>query len=102
MDLQCKQCAARYFNTAEGKTSYGTHLDWHFRQNRKNKDKDRKIISRDWYVTEDVWMQEIDDVGGVEAKGIVCIPPRNNFALSSIRPISLTINYFYCFQIAND
>ncbi|KAI9327716.1 hypothetical protein DFJ73DRAFT_862977 [Zopfochytrium polystomum] len=39
----CKQCE---------------HMDWHFRQNRRAKEKDRKAVSRGWYLTEDSWLKE--------------------------------------------
>ncbi|OZJ05287.1 hypothetical protein BZG36_01956 [Bifiguratus adelaidae] len=54
--LQCKQCAMRYPKTAEGQQRMDAHLDWHFRQNRRLKDKGRRGISRAWFVTREDWI----------------------------------------------
>ncbi|CAJ0907263.1 3452_t:CDS:2, partial [Entrophospora sp. SA101] len=40
---QCKQCGIRY---AKDSKKIGIHLDWHFRQNRKMKEKAKKAQSR--------------------------------------------------------
>ncbi|KAJ3056207.1 mRNA 3' end processing factor, partial [Quaeritorhiza haematococci] len=34
------------------------HLDWHFRQNRRLKEKAKKAVSRDWFVSEEDWVSE--------------------------------------------
>ncbi|KAG9301109.1 hypothetical protein G9A89_012492 [Geosiphon pyriformis] len=54
--LQCKQCGFRYAKTEEGKSKMDTHLDWHFRQNRRMKDKAKKAQSRSWFVNEEDWI----------------------------------------------
>jgi pre-mRNA cleavage complex 2 protein Pcf11 len=59
-DLQCRQCGIRYVRSAEGKAKMDAHLDFHFRQNRRAKDKARKAISRDWYLDEEDWVKEKD------------------------------------------
>ncbi|KAJ3330945.1 hypothetical protein HDU76_004453 [Blyttiomyces sp. JEL0837] len=53
---QCAQCGARF--SGEHSPKLSAHLDWHFRQNRRAKDKARKAISRDWYLPEDDWVNE--------------------------------------------
>lgn len=39
------------------------HLDWHYRQNRRIKEKEKKTISRDWYLTVEDWVEdrEVDE-----------------------------------------
>ncbi|CAG8603750.1 418_t:CDS:10 [Ambispora leptoticha] len=54
--LQCKQCGFRYAKTEEGKAKMDAHLDWHFRQNRRMKDKAKTAQSRNWFVTEEDWI----------------------------------------------
>ncbi|GAB6025905.1 hypothetical protein CHUAL_011877 [Chamberlinius hualienensis] len=60
--LQCSSCGVRF--TAEQADKYATHLDWHFRQNRREKDSSRKALSRKWYYDVQNWVQfeEIEDV----------------------------------------
>ncbi|XP_023726938.1 pre-mRNA cleavage complex 2 protein Pcf11-like [Cryptotermes secundus] len=36
---------------------YRQHLDWHFRQNRRDKDNTRKAQSREWYYAASDWIQ---------------------------------------------
>lgn len=45
--LQCSSCGQRFPDDA--RQQYSEHLDWHFRQNRKEKDGDRKVSSRTWF-----------------------------------------------------
>ena len=54
MKLQCQQCGFRYHDTPEGHKKMSTHLDWHFRQNRKGKEKTKTTHSRDWFLSETV------------------------------------------------
>ncbi|CAG8514370.1 1235_t:CDS:10 [Ambispora gerdemannii] len=54
--LQCKQCGFRYAKTGEGKAKMDAHLDWHFRQNRRMKDKAKTAQSRNWFVIEEDWV----------------------------------------------
>jgi hypothetical protein len=58
IELQCKQCAIRFPSENDGKAVLQSHLDWHFRQNRRQKDKTKKTISRDWYLTISDWILE--------------------------------------------
>lgn len=43
---------------------YSQHLDWHFRQNRRDKDSARHAHSRKWYYDVSDWIQfeEIEDL----------------------------------------
>ncbi|KAI0979535.1 hypothetical protein GJ496_000706 [Pomphorhynchus laevis] len=60
---QCPQCGLRFGN--ELKSQYQTHLDWHFRWNRKEKDVilGGRTMHREWYYSLDVWLkiEEIRD-----------------------------------------
>ncbi|KAI8918472.1 hypothetical protein DFJ77DRAFT_295563 [Powellomyces hirtus] len=58
LDLQCRQCGTRYPRNETGRAKMDLHLDWHFRQNRRAKEKAKKAISRDWFVNEDEWVAE--------------------------------------------
>ncbi|KAJ3279278.1 hypothetical protein HK104_001590 [Borealophlyctis nickersoniae] len=58
LDLQCKQCGTRYVRSPEGKSKMDAHLDWHFRQNRRAKEKGKKAVSREWMVGEEEWVKE--------------------------------------------
>ena len=44
---QCSSCGERF--PCNEQNLYREHLDWHFRQNRKEKDGVRKVSSRAWY-----------------------------------------------------
>lgn len=45
--IQCYSCGMRF--TASQTDIYADHLDWHYRQNRSEKDISRKITHRRWY-----------------------------------------------------
>ncbi|KAL1919664.1 uncharacterized protein VTP21DRAFT_1595 [Calcarisporiella thermophila] len=55
--LQCKQCGFRYPNTPAGKAQMDEHLDWHFRQNRRTREKKRGQ-SRTWFALEEQWIKQ--------------------------------------------
>ncbi|CAH1757384.1 7741_t:CDS:2 [Entrophospora sp. SA101] len=58
---QCKQCGIRFAkDSKDGGGKIGKHLDWHFRQNRKIKEKARKAQSRNWFVTEEDFINSRD------------------------------------------
>lgn len=59
--MQCSSCGVRF--PAEQTTKYSQHLDWHFRQNRRDRDSARKAHSRRWYYDVSDWVQyeEIED-----------------------------------------
>ncbi|RUP42933.1 hypothetical protein BC936DRAFT_137876 [Jimgerdemannia flammicorona] len=56
LPLQCKQCGFRYPKTPDGQTKMDAHLDWHFRQNRRMKERAKRGLSRSWFVTEEEWI----------------------------------------------
>ncbi|KAJ2959091.1 hypothetical protein NQZ79_g5384 [Umbelopsis isabellina] len=60
LPLKCKQCGFRYPDTEEGKKKMDAHLDFHFRQNRRSKERAKRGLSRSWFVTEDEWINGVD------------------------------------------
>ncbi|KAI9105278.1 hypothetical protein DFS34DRAFT_598785 [Phlyctochytrium arcticum] len=58
LNLQCRQCGTRYFRDEVGRKKMDAHLDWHFRQNRRSREKAKKAVSRDWFVDEEEWVKE--------------------------------------------
>ena len=59
--LQCTSCSLRFSvgNQAD-KEKYSKHLDWHFRQNRKSRNRianNSYNLNRDWYYALDEWIQ---------------------------------------------
>ncbi|CDS13196.1 hypothetical protein LRAMOSA05374 [Lichtheimia ramosa] len=56
LPLQCKQCGFRYPKTEQGQSKMDAHLDSHFRQNRRMKERVKRGLSRSWFVTEDEWI----------------------------------------------
>ncbi|KAF9989562.1 hypothetical protein BGZ75_005878 [Mortierella antarctica] len=54
--LQCNQCGYRCPKAADAQKKMDAHLDWHFRQNRRLKDKAKKSHSRSWLVGEEDWI----------------------------------------------
>lgn len=60
--IQCSSCGLRF--PPEQTIKYSQHLDWHFRQNRRERDSKRKANSRRWYYTRSDWIkyEEIEDL----------------------------------------
>jgi len=60
-DLQCKSCGVRF--SKEEMPQYTSHLDWHFRVKRREKDNARRAQSRKWYFEKVDWIvcDEIED-----------------------------------------
>ncbi|XP_059622586.1 uncharacterized protein LOC132265822 [Phlebotomus argentipes] len=60
--MQCSSCGVRF--PPEQTMKYSQHLDWHFRQNRRDRDSARKAHSRKWYYDVTDWIQyeEIEDL----------------------------------------
>ncbi|XP_018017984.2 uncharacterized protein LOC108674534 [Hyalella azteca] len=60
--MQCSSCGMRY--PAEQTVHYSQHLDWHFRQNKREQESTKKANTRKMYIPLDDWMQyeEIEDV----------------------------------------
>lgn len=53
--MQCSSCGARF--PIEQTIKYSQHLDWHYRQNRRERDSARKAHSRKWYYDVSDWIQ---------------------------------------------
>ncbi|VVC32299.1 RNA polymerase II-binding domain,ENTH/VHS,Subunit of cleavage factor IA Pcf11,CID [Cinara cedri] len=51
--IQCSSCGIRF--TAEFTIKYSSHLDWHFRQNRREKMASKTVQSRKWYYDSSDW-----------------------------------------------
>lgn len=45
--IQCYSCGMRF--TSSQTDVYADHLDWHYRQNRSEKDISKKVTHRRWY-----------------------------------------------------
>lgn len=60
--LQCASCGVRF--ASDQAVKYSQHLDWHFRQNRREKELARRAQSRPWYYKVTDWIQyeEIEDL----------------------------------------
>merc|ERR1712048_664107 len=60
-DLQCKSCGVRF--SKEEMPQYTSHLDWHFRIKRREKDNAKRAQSRKWYFEKADWIvsDEIED-----------------------------------------
>ncbi|KAJ3291122.1 hypothetical protein HK104_006326 [Borealophlyctis nickersoniae] len=87
LDLQCKQCGTRYVRTPEGKAKMDAHLDWHFRQNRRAKEKGKKAVSREWMVGEEEWVTEQEgDVRDRQAPTVFFETSKSSNAPSSALP----------------
>jgi hypothetical protein len=60
--IQCASCGLRF--APDQTFRYTQHLDWHFRQNRREKGNSKKALSRKWYYDLSDWIQfeEIEDL----------------------------------------
>ncbi|XP_013195620.2 uncharacterized protein LOC106138874 isoform X2 [Amyelois transitella] len=60
--MQCSGCGARF--PPEHTVRYSQHLDWHFRQNRRERDSARRAHSRHWHYDLSDWVQyeEVEDL----------------------------------------
>ncbi|XP_059050202.1 pre-mRNA cleavage complex 2 protein Pcf11 isoform X2 [Achroia grisella] len=60
--MQCSSCGARF--PPEHTVRYSQHLDWHFRQNRRQRDSARRAHSRHWHYDLSDWLQyeELEDL----------------------------------------
>lgn len=56
LPLQCMQCGLRFPETDSGKKENQTHLDWHFRQNRRVREGLNRGQSRSWFLAEEDWI----------------------------------------------
>ncbi|KAI9599096.1 hypothetical protein BDF19DRAFT_419398 [Syncephalis fuscata] len=54
--LRCRQCGLRFRDDERGQERMSAHLDRHFKQNRRLKERTRKVISRSWFVRDQDWI----------------------------------------------
>jgi hypothetical protein len=55
--IQCATCGHRFNqNKSNNQSRYSKHLDWHFRQNKREKDEINKAHSRSWYYSFSDWI----------------------------------------------
>jgi hypothetical protein len=54
MPIQCHSCGFRFSDTEDGRLRNTIHLDWHFRRNRKMKERAKKAPFRSWFLNEKV------------------------------------------------
>lgn len=66
--MQCSGCGARF--PPEHTVRYSQHLDWHFRQNRRDRDSARRAHSRHWHYDLSDWVQ-YEEVEDLEERGNV-------------------------------
>jgi hypothetical protein len=64
---QCSSCGIRF--TPEQTMKHRQHLDWHFRQNRRQKDTVNKQ-SRGWYLSVSDWLQ-YEEIEDPEERGMI-------------------------------
>jgi len=50
--IQCVQCGVRF----KDKSKMEPHLDWHFRNNRREREKTKKAFSRPWFLPYEIWI----------------------------------------------
>ncbi|XP_040282333.1 pre-mRNA cleavage complex 2 protein Pcf11 [Bufo bufo] len=63
--IQCYSCGMRF--TKSQTDIYADHLDWHYRQNRTEKDVSRKITHRRWYYSLKDWI-EFEEIADLEER----------------------------------
>lgn len=63
--IQCYSCGMRF--TKSQTDVYADHLDWHYRQNRTEKDVNRKITHRRWYYNVQDWI-EFEEIADLEER----------------------------------
>lgn len=54
LKTKCSNCGLRFPDSAQGKSRYSAHLDWHFTRNKRLRDKFKRPVSRDWFSTLEV------------------------------------------------
>lgn len=74
--IQCSSCGVRF--PPEQTMKYSQHLDWHFRQNRRDRDNVRKAQSRKWYYDVSDWIQ-FEEIEDLEERGMVMLLLSNGF-----------------------
>lgn len=80
---QCSSCGLRF--PPEQTMKYTQHLDWHFRQNRRDRDSRRRAHFRKWYYNQSDWIkyEEIEDLDERGKSIVACLKVDllNNFHL---------------------
>ncbi|MCJ1234159.1 hypothetical protein MMC14_002117 [Varicellaria rhodocarpa] len=69
---QCSTCGKRFLMTKEDRDKKSSHLDWHFRTNRRLTESANRGQSRSWYVDEMEWIKSRgneDDGTNASAQG---------------------------------
>jgi pre-mRNA cleavage complex 2 protein Pcf11 len=61
---QCKQCGARFSDSACGKKKMESHLDMHFRQNRQASQQSGRGHNRGWFISLEDWVSDAQDSKG--------------------------------------
>lgn len=56
LPLHCKTCGVRFRDTELGNERMTRHLDSHFRRNMRLKEKSKRVMARDWFVSENDWI----------------------------------------------
>lgn len=46
----------------ENKIKMTAHMDWHFRQNRRAKERGRHPVARNWFVSKKDWIEDNETV----------------------------------------
>jgi uncharacterized Zn finger protein (UPF0148 family) len=62
LSYQCPQCGRRYYKNEENdknsEDKIRSHMDWHFRQNRRIKNQSKQTLCRGWQdISEDDWIE---------------------------------------------
>ncbi|KAG2457051.1 pre-mRNA cleavage complex 2 protein Pcf11 [Polypterus senegalus] len=63
--IQCYSCGMRF--TSSQTDVYADHLDWHYRQNRSEKDISKKVTHRRWYYSLTDWI-EFEEIADLEER----------------------------------
>ncbi|XP_062391907.1 pre-mRNA cleavage complex 2 protein Pcf11 isoform X2 [Sardina pilchardus] len=63
--IQCYSCGMRF--TSSQTDIYADHLDWHYRQNRSEKDISKKVTHRRWYYSLTDWI-EFEEIADLEER----------------------------------
>lgn len=76
--IQCSSCGIRF--TVDDTEKYREHLDWHFRQNKREKDDYKVAKYRKWYYEMSEWIQYEENQGEEEKN-------RSNFFENMLNPV---------------
>lgn len=85
LGIQCSSCGLRF--PPEQTMKYSQHLDWHFRQNRRERDSKRRAHFRKWYYNQSDWIkyEEIEDL---ETRGEISTD------ISTVLSLNSSFSYF--------